>query len=127
MVDVLQDGGASVPGTGAFQWVLWAVFVQIVVLAGGWICYKVPAWHNLCKMTPALPRQALFPALRFGIKFCSALIMDSNDDPEWEATMRRSREMKDAKKRENEESEKQRQAAKAQEREKRKRKVRLLS
>merc|ERR1740130_1744636 len=82
MVDVLQDGGASVPGTGAFQWVLWAVFVQIVVLAGGWICYK-----------------ALFPALRFGIKFCSALIMDSNDDPEWEATMRRSREMKDAKKR----------------------------
>jgi len=108
MVDVLQDGGASVPGTGAFQWVLWAVFVQIVVLAGGWICYK-----------------ALFPALRFGIKFCSALIMDSNDDPEWEATMRRSREMKDAKKRENEESEKQRQAAKAQEREKRKRKMEI--
>merc|ERR1711865_737696 len=108
MVDVLQDGGASVPGTGAFQWVLWAVFVQIVVLAGGWICYK-----------------ALFPALRFGIKFCSALIMDSNDDPDWEATMQRSREMKNAKKRENEEREKERQAAKAAEREKRKRKMEI--
>lgn len=37
--------------------------------------------------------------------------------------MRRSREMKDAKKRENEEREKERQAAKAAEKEKRKRKV----
>ena len=67
---------------------------------------------------------SVLPGLRFCVKFCSALIADSNEDLEWEATMQRSREMKDAKKRDNERREAERQAAKAIEREKRKRKVR---
>jgi len=95
-------------GASALQWVLWAVFVQIVMLAGGWTCFK-----------------AVLPGLRFCVKFCSALIADSNEDLEWEATMQRSREMKDAKKRDNERREAERQAAKAIEREKRKRKMEI--
>ena len=110
-------------GVSALQWVLWAVFVQIVMLAGGWTCFKVAQLAYCSAPQPWYAWQAVLPALRFCIKFCSALIADSNEDLEWEATMQRSREMKDAKKRDNERREAERQAAKALEREKRKRKV----
>lgn len=34
-----------VAGTGAVQWVIWAVFMQIVVLAGGYVCFTVRPGH----------------------------------------------------------------------------------
>jgi hypothetical protein len=108
-------------GLGAPQWLFLAVVVPLVMLASGRTSFKVNRLHS-----PTLSlfgAQAVLPWLRFCMEFCSALIMGTNDDPKSEATMQRSREMKDAKKRENEYKERERQVAKAAEKERRKRKV----